>query len=544
MNINKLNDLKSNVITAQFFKVGLILTALVLPHLILKILGIDIDVNPVLMTGAMFTGFVLFLALYWTAIKNPIIPYVLLQFIFLWVFLSSKILSPVGLNFKPHAVVFVLAVLTSGYFLVTRFKELWAYKPVRYLLIFFLISTVYAFFYKTDFRSSSYIDLWIQNNLGLKFSALMSGAEVITREFTGSETKFLVYMIGLVPLISFLAGFASLWKTPGVEDFRKQLYNIAGFSSLSILAYYIIQAIAVMAGTATIMFMDGRLAIDGSFVGGDFTAVFLMVMVAFYLLISNQYNEFKFYNVLKIIITLNIVVLSLLILLGIKKGTIISLVFAVAIVFALVFIAKKLTGKIFIENLNFKFSALVPVLLLLPVIFIGTGHAENIIASVTERFSTNQTLDVRMVNWQMYLAHWWNNLDIKTFIFGFGIDSSREATFFLTAMHPDPSYQQPHIHNVYLEMFYNYGLMALFYFLPLAYIFWENVKGIFSAAAENGVKVFNVLAIGVLCFYLIFDLAESPSMTGLIVNFALLGFIESARIAAVQNEDLILREEH
>jgi len=518
-----------NTITAQAIKVGLILTALVLPHIVLKILGINLDVNPFVLTGALFTGFILFLLLAYKALKNPIIPYILLQFIFLWIFLAAKILSPAGLNFKPHAVVFLLAVLTSGYFLVTRFKELWEYRPVRLLFIFFLISTVYAFFYKTDFRSSNYIDLWIQNNLGLRFSALQSGGAAITRAFTGSETQFLVYMTGLVPLISFLAGYATFWRTKGADEVKNKLYVLAGFSALSIFSFNLLQAIAVMAGTAAVMFMDGRLAIDGGFVGGDFTAVFLMVMVAFYFLISAQYKDFRFYNAVRALIITNMAVLSLLILLGIKKGTIISLVAAGIIVFTLVHLAKKVTGTRLVENFSFNFAVLVPVFLLVPVLLIGGGFVENLMTSIGERFSSNSTLDVRMVNWQMYIAHWLNNLDIKTFIFGFGIDSSREATFFLTAMHPDPSYQQPHIHNIYLEMFYNYGLMALFYFLPLMYILWRNIKGLFSAVAEHGVKIINALAIGVLCFYFIFDMAESPSMTGLIVTFALLGFIESFR---------------
>ena len=64
-----------------------------------------------------------------------------------------------------------------------------------------------------------------------------------------------------------------------------------------------------------------------------------------------NYEKFKFYKAFKAITLTNIVILSLLILLGIKKGTIISLGTVCLVVFGIIFAVKKLTGKSFMGNI-------------------------------------------------------------------------------------------------------------------------------------------------------------------------------------------------
>ena len=309
-----------------------------------------------------------------------------------------------------------------------------------------------------------------------------------------------------------------------------------------IFAYYIFLAISLVIGASSVMFVDNRLFIDGGFAGGYFEAIFLMVMIAFYSLLNINCRNFKFYNAVKAIIIFNITVLSFLILLGIKKGTIISLGIALLVSFAIIFAVKRLTGKSFTGNIipqknkpALAYNTLNPLMLLVPVLLlalaflVGTGSLENFITNISERFSSNDTLEIRMINWNMYISHWWNSLDLHKILFGFGIDSSRELTFFLTAMHPVGTYHQPHIHNVYLEMFYNYGLMAIFFFLPFIYILKANLKDAFNGASEFGVKIVNVLSIGVIVLSSIFYMSESPSMIAIIIIFALLGFLESIR---------------
>ncbi|HSA06887.1 MAG TPA: O-antigen ligase family protein [Candidatus Gastranaerophilales bacterium] len=504
----------------------------------------NLDVNPIILGGFLFTAFMLFVFMIHKSIKNPIIPYVMLQLIFMWILVGQKFLSPVGLDFKPHATVFLLSLTTSGYFLIAKFKELWNYKPFRYLFIFFTISTIYAFFYKTDFRSSSYIDLWIQNNLGLRFSALRSGVETMGRDFGSSETKFLVYLAGLTPLCAFLTGFMAFWKKADIEELRNNLYSLISAISSGVFVYYILLAVSVMIGHSSAIIMANRLLIDGGFAGGSFEAPFLMLMAAFYFILNTNYEKFKFYSVIKGIISANISVLALLIIMGIKKGTFLSLGIALITAFIIIYVVKKLTGKSFIDEETSKKPTVkenniifhpvmffIPLLLIAPIALIQSGMAEDLVYSITDRFSSSGTFDIRMINWNMYITHWLNNLDFFKVIFGFGIDTSREATFFLTAMHPDPSFQQPHIHNLFLEMFYNYGLMALFFFLPFIFILRKSLKDLFVEPLKTEVKIFNVLSISMMVYFFFFGMAESPSMIAMLIAFGLFGFFESVRIS-------------
>ena len=111
--------------------------------------------------------------------------------------------------------------------------------------------------------------------------------------------------------------------------------------------------------------------------------------------------------------------------------------------------------------------------------------------------------------------------------------SSREATFFLTAMHPDPSMQQPHIHSIYLEMFYNYGLVALLFFLPFIAILFRNFKDIL----RNNYDIFSCLSISAIIFFLVYYMTESPAVPSIITIFSLIGFLESLRRAISEHKE-------
>lgn len=449
------------------------------------------NIEPVFLAGIMVTGLFLFIYALWQSVKNPLIVYFLTQFTIVWIFFGQYILDPAGLNFKPHAVVFVLAVLVSFYFIYKNFNYLWSYKPFRYLFIFFLISTVYAIFYKSDFRSSGYM----------------------------------VYLAGLAPLVGFVTG---LMAFKGAFSGLK-LQNFITLFSLATLGYFILLIISVMAGTSTVMFMEGRLAVNGGFSGGDFEGLLLVILGGFYLYIQ-QNRDFRFYNIARGAIIANIIMLLLLILLGIKRGAIISLFLAAHVPVYLIFASKLYHGK------KVEFIKPGPAMIIIPVLLVGLAvvaifspeFVESAIYNISQRFASTDMLDVRMVNWELYNRHWLDNLDFFKVLFGFGVDSSREAAFFLSAMHPDPSLRQPHIHNIYLEMFYNYGLVALLFFIPLISILFRDIKDLFL----NNYNTFTCLGLVVIPFFLVFYMEESPTVPSIITFFAFIGFLESLRGAS------------
>ena len=172
-----------------------------------------------------------------------------------------------------------------------------------------------------------------------------------------------------------------------------------------------------------------------------------------------------------------------------------------------------------------------PMIILAPLFLLALP--EDIMYNLTNRFTSADTLNVRLVNWELYNQHWADNLNLFKFLFGFGIDSSREAAFFLSAMHPDPSFQQPHIHNIYLEMFYNYGLIAILFFLPFVLVLAGNFKHIL----RNKYDIFHCLSICVVVFFFVFYLTESPSLPSIIVIFSLIGFVESIRRAINETKE-------
>ena len=244
------------------------------------------------------------------------------------------------------------------------------------------------------------------------------------------------------------------------------------------------------------MFMENRLAIDNGFTGGDFEGLILLLFIGFNLYISNFKPDLST-GWLKYIININMVILSLLIILGIKKGTIVSFLtgFIIIQICSFFFIEKTDTEAISQPKKNLRnlfYIILLPLILTLPF------------------FLLNQAL------------------------FGFGTDSSRETCFFLSAMQPDKSFQQPHIHNLYLEYFYNWGFVALLYFLPPLVILCKDIIDIAKKSTDKAVKLFSTISLSCIAFFLVFFTAESPSMITHITFFSLLGFLESVKMSFIK----------
>jgi hypothetical protein len=103
-------------------------------------------------------------------------------------------------------------------------------------------------------------------------------------------------------------------------------------------------------------------------------------------------------------------------------------------------------------------------------------------------------------------------------------------TFFISALYPDKSFQQPHPHSIFLEMFYNYGLVALLYFLPVAIIFVQDFKRVLFTT-DTKIRILSGMSIAVILNFLLFFVAECPSMPVHLIFFCTLGVLESAKRA-------------
>jgi len=531
-NIEKNNDIK-NFISSRFLKISIVILGIIFSLASANILGLWEKINPLLANSILFTGLLgIFFAIS-KCIENKIIPYFLLQYINIWIFFNQDFFIPLGLNFKPHVIIFASSFIITFYYIFTNFKYLWSKLEFKLLFLFFILNIFYALFYSSDFRSSSYIDIWIQNNLGLKYASIGSGYGAASREFGQSETSFLKYISGLAPLISFIIGYMSFYGLKTVEETKKKLEDIVKLFSIGYLSYFVIFICSILTGITSIMFVQNRLTIDNSFTGNDFEGLLLLLFIGFNLYISNFKTTCSSW--LQPIVKINMALLALLILLGIKKGTIISFLtgFIIIQIYSLFFKEKteeetinqhKNTG-------NLLFIVFFPIIMILPFFFINQDFINDIFYNISNRFGNTETLDVRTINWHFYMQHWADNLSWFTALFGFGTDTSRETCFFLSSMQPDKSFQQPHIHNIYLEYFYNWGLMALLYFLPPLIIFCKNIFDIVKKTTDKAVKLFSAVSLACIFFFLIFFMAESPSMITHITFFSLLGFLESVKMS-------------
>jgi len=525
----------TNFIDSRFFKIALIFIGVIFAPIVANIMGLWEKSNPLLVNVILLTGFFLFLFLISKSIDNKIIPYFLLQYAGIWINLNQITFIPAGVDFKPYAIVFVLSSIVTFYYILTNFKYLWKNFAFKCLMLFLMLNLFYAFFYSSDFRSSSYIDSWIENNAGLKQILLGAGYGAATREFGVGETQFLKYLTGIVPLVAFVIGYMSFYGLKTLEETKKKFNDIIKMLSVGYIAYFVILILCILAGTASMVFWDNRLRINDNFTGVDFEGLFLLLSIGFSLYISN-FRPVGIPLWLKQIININIIVLSLLIILGIKKGTIISFLagFMVIQLGSFFFKEKNKTAEASPAYKNLLPLALIlilPLIAVLPFFLTSQDFIGDTIYNVTDRFSSTSTLEVREINWYHYMNNWASNLTWFTAIFGFGTDTSREVSFFLSAMHPDKGLQQPHIHNIYLEYFYNWGLMALLYFLPMLIILVKDIYEILNKSVTKVIKLFSAVNIACIVFFLLFFLAESPSMVSHITFFALLGFFESLKIS-------------
>ena len=531
------NDTK-NFINTRFLKIAAVILGIIFSLTGASILGLFEKTNPVLAGSVLFTGLFVVIFLISKCIDNKIIPYFLLQFINIWIFFNQDIFSPLGLNFKPHVIIFSISLLITFYYIFTNFKYLWSNLEFKLLLLFFILIIFYAFFYSSDFRSSSYIDIWIQNNLGLKYASIGSGYGAASREFGSEETKFLKYLTAIIPFISFVIGYMSFYGLKTIEKTKKKLEDIIKLFSFGYLSYFCILISCILIGTASLMFMENRLAIDNGFTGGDFEGLILLLFIGFNLYISNFKPDLST-GWLKYIININMVILSLLIILGIKKGTIVSFLtgFIIIQICSFFFIEKTDTEAISQPKKNLRnlfYIILLPLILTLPFFLLNQDFMGDFFYNISNRFGSTTTLDVRETNWYYYMKNWADNLTWFTALFGFGTDSSRETCFFLSAMQPDKSFQQPHIHNLYLEYFYNWGFVALLYFLPPLVILCKDIIDIAKKSTDKAVKLFSTISLSCIAFFLVFFTAESPSMITHITFFSLLGFLESVKMSFIK----------
>jgi hypothetical protein len=147
------------------------------------------------------------------------------------------------------------------------------------------------------------------------------------------------------------------------------------------------------------------------------------------------------------------------------------------------------------------------------------------ISSLSQNTAINSWY-IRKNNWNYFLLHYLNNLDIFKLLFGYGLGASRQAIFYISAMQYDPMYLVQTIHNQFMEMFYDYGLVSFLFYIPMITIFFKNLHKIMFTNINSTIKIFSAINVSMLVFFCIYHLTDGLRVETTIVFFAYLSFCE------------------
>ena len=174
-------------------------------------------------------------------------------------------------------------------------------------------------------------------------------------------------------------------------------------------------------------------------------------------------------------------------------------------------------------------------LLILMNIEIVSNAVSETVYRLEDRFTSFSTFDIRTSLWTYFLSYWYKDLSLFNIVFGHGIDSSREAAFYISSMLAGDirMFGSPlvHVHNLFLEMFYEYGLIALLYFGAIFSILFDNYKKIISSDSSKNLRLFCLISTSTITYFLIISMSDILRIPIAIILFSILGFLESAKHA-------------
>lgn len=148
----------------------------------------------------------------------------------------------------------------------------------------------------------------------------------------------------------------------------------------------------------------------------------------------------------------------------------------------------------------------------------------------TKGFSNTGTLKIREENLYHLFEQWQVNANPVNILMGNGLARSREDIFYVSAQRRwQYGILVQTVHNLYVELFYDYGLMALWYFATWAFLCWSAVQSLRSNLTHPVAKH---AATVVLC--LAVYIAIYGSFDGIVVGlmaqlFTILGVLEGVR---------------
>ncbi|MGD9581660.1 MAG: hypothetical protein AB7V50_09830, partial [Vampirovibrionia bacterium] len=227
-------------------RVLMLLVAMIAPLIIISITNIGSIIDPLIAYLGISISIMSGMFIVQKSVDNPVIPYLPLQMVLLFIFIDKKIMAPMGLNLRLYAIVFAIASAVALYYLVKNFKYLWNTFPLfKYLFIYFVITGFYLLLhYHSDFRTSNDV-------LSLRYAqALRADAKInsqIKREF-GNMAQFVLYIEWLIPIVCTTISLMLFKGLETLDKVQERMITIIKYFTIILLFHFSLASITTAVG--------------------------------------------------------------------------------------------------------------------------------------------------------------------------------------------------------------------------------------------------------------------------------------------------------
>ncbi len=437
-----------------------------------------------------------------------------LSFQLLHVLFAIDALSP-G-DFRPHLLAVGLGTVTGLYLLIKDFKYFWSFPFFRLLLVFFLFSLIYVFFYGTDFNLTSF-------SAGYPIDFLSDNSD--------TDAKTIAFLANYVTLLATIMGL-SVFRTLRTPDaIESRLSVLLKYISFSSVPYFLI-----LAGFVFKPLLPGQ---------GIILALFVFIMIGFAIAFENKMKPGPLWKNPVVVIYAMLPLALISVVLVSNKS---ALVGYAATFLLMILLNLKYVPRIQILNKLFNMLKTLEVKLLLialVLIFLGVAGALGVFALLADKmdyfskgFSSMSTLTVRTGNWYYFTIEWRDTLNFLKALFGYGLGASRETIFYVSAMRQtgERTLVQT-LHNSYMETFYDYGLVGALLYISTLMVVWDDIKCIIRTQAHRNAKIFSILSLSCIVYLGIYAMTDGVRVHILMPYYATIMMIEGLKRAYKETEN-------
>jgi len=447
---------------------------------------------------------------------NPFLNYIIIQLMFFWIVLDVFLKKTAHISAKPHAAIFGFAIVAGIIYFFKNFDYLWKFITFRFLFIFFVINIIYYFCYYSDF------------NVNLVNLTAAGGFS------EDQAAKTVIFLDSLAVFVSSIVSLSLLAKLNNKIELDSIIYKTSKILCVcSVLSAFIYLFI-------------GERSVPGVQI---YLPIYFFLILGFKYYIDNMEktdceqrlsgeqssSEMPFTVKLSNLITFSSIVLFGIMIKICNKSSLIAIL---AAIFLFVLINYKLNLKFYIPEFlkNKKSGIIFSILLAGLLIFIAIKfNIPEIVQKKLEGTFNSLTggginsYYIRKSNWRLFGDYWINNLNTFNCLFGFGIGKSREIIYYITQSQYSSLYYVQTTHNHYMDMFFDYGAVALFYFTPLILIFYRNILNLISKNTHNNIKLISNTSCCLIIFYFIYHYSDGLRVPTAIIFFSSLMLLEGLK---------------